>query len=460
MKKLFDEVNSLDKRCYDKFDLTEDILMEHAASSMADFITKKFAPKTTVLIVSGAGNNGADGIALGRLLYDRYKIKLYLPNNVKSDMAKLQLQRAKKCGIKIVSKIIKADVIVDCLFGTGLSRPLNNVAIDIIKHINTLKGYKIACDIPSGIDTKGNISTIAINADITITMGGLKTALFSDIAKDYVGKIKVASLGLQNNIYQTSTNMFLLQKNDLKLPSRDKYNTHKGSFGHLTIVSGNKKGASIIAAKAAFNMGVGLLSIVTNDSLNIPSYIMYNTTIPSNTTALAIGMGLGFDVDIKKYIDMNVPMVIDADLFYYDNIKDMLTKQNIVITPHPKEFCSILSILNIANISVKQLQEDRMGFVKLFCKKYPNVVLVLKGANSIIGQKNKFYINKFGDSRLSFGGSGDVLSGIIAGLLAQGYKPKEAAIVGSLIHTLAAKKYKNNLFSLNPNRLIGLIKKL
>lgn len=191
MQKIFDEVNSLDKRCYEKFALSEDILMEHAASSMYDFIESKFEENKSILIVCGSGNNGADGIALARLLHKKYDVNLYLAKEPKSTMAKIQLQRVKSLDIKIVKEIFEADIIVDCLFGSGLNKQLNIDDTSLLESLNSFNSYKIACDIPSGIDTLGQVKTIAFEAETTITMGALKTSLFSDIAKDYVGGLSL-----------------------------------------------------------------------------------------------------------------------------------------------------------------------------------------------------------------------------------------------------------------------------
>ena len=152
MQKVYDEVNTLDQRCIKKYHLSEDLLMENASLNIANFIREKFKKSKTILIVSGFGNNGADGIVLARLLQSDYKIKLYIPFSLKSSIAKLQENRARKCGVKIVNKISKCDIVVDCLFGTGLNRELSLESINIIKILNDLESYKIACDIPSGID--------------------------------------------------------------------------------------------------------------------------------------------------------------------------------------------------------------------------------------------------------------------------------------------------------------------
>ena len=452
MQKLFDEVNSLDKRCYEKFLLSEDLLMEHAASNMALYISQNHPTSKSILIVCGSGNNGADGIALARLLHTKFDVKLYLASTPKSSMAQLQLQRAKTLDIKIVNELFNADIIVDCLFGTGLNKPLDEKSINLLNTLNSYNSFKIACDIPSGI---------AFEADITITMGALKTSLFSDMAKDYVGKILVANLGVQREIYEIDSNKFLLDESDMKLPIRNKKNAHKGIYGHLNVVAGCKKGAGIIAANAAFGFGAGLVSVVCHENLDLPYHIMQTHFISENCTAIAIGMGLGkYETDeIRKILNKKVPKIIDADLFYDKLICEVL-EQDVVLTPHPKEFVSLLKLCDIADISVEELQNNRFLYVEKFCKKYPNVVLLLKGANVIISSNEKLYVNSFGSVVLSKGGSGDVLSGLIGSLLAQGYKSLDATITASLAHAIASKNYSKNNYSLTPLDLIEEIKKL
>ena len=369
MQKIFDEVNSLDKRCYEKFALSEDILMEHAASSMYDFIESKFEENKSILIVCGSGNNGADGIALARLLHKKYDVNLYFAKEPKSIMAKIQLQRAKSLDIKIVKEIFEGDIIVDCLFGTGLNKPLDEKSINLLNTLNSYNSYKIACDIPSGLNSLGQVIQTAFKADITITMGALKTALLTDIAKDFVGKIKVANLGLPEDIFQIETNKYLLQKSDLKLPLRDIKNSHKGTFGHVNIVSGEKIGASIIASQASFAFGAGLVTIVSQNEKNIPCHIMQSKSVSDNCTAIALGMGLGEieSLKLEEILQLNIPKVLDADIFYNPLIVKYLDK-NVVLTPHPKEFISLLKLTNIANISIEELQDNRFLYVEKFCK--------------------------------------------------------------------------------------------
>ena len=462
MQKVFYEVSSLDKRCYEDLALTEDLLMEHASLSLFQYIERKeLKKKSTILIVCGPGNNGADGIALARLLYSKYDVKLFIPFSAKSKMAKLQLTRVKLLGVNIVEKLEACDILVDALFGSGLNKELDEESIGLINQMNQIDAFKIACDIPSGINNLGQILNNAFEADTTITMGALKISLLTDIAKDYVGEILVADLGVQREIYETNTNIFLLDKEDMKLPLRDKKNSHKGSFGHLNVVAGCKKGAGVIAAKAAFGFGAGLVSVVCHEDIELPYHIMQTHFITANCSAIAIGMGLGiYEIDeIKKILAKDVSMIIDADLLYEEVVLEALEK-DIVLTPHPKEFCALLKLCRIADIDIETLQNNRFKYVEIFCEKYPKVVLLLKGTNVLIGQNEKIFVNNFGTTVLSKGGSGDVLSGLIGSLLAQGYKPLEAAISSSLAHALAGNNYKKNNYSLIPSDLIEEVKKL
>lgn len=460
MEKVFEEVGSLDNRCCEQYGLSEDILMEHAAASMLKFIENKFDKWRSILIVAGAGNNGADGIALARQLQGSYNITLFLPFGAKSEMAKLQLKRAEFVGIEAVisyeSLTYSYDIVVDCLFGSGLNRSLDTNSNKIIDQLNKIDSYKLSCDIPSGVNNKGQIDTVAFRSDTTITMGGLKRSLFNDEVKDFTGEIIVADLGIQRSLYETGSTTYLLNMDELELPFRKNQNTHKGTFGHFAVIVGQKTGAGMLCAEAGYALGAGLVSVIGHSHLNPPYHIMENHKLPGNTTAIAMGMGLGnYDSsEIVKILDNDIPKVIDADLFYEDDILKILHKDNIVLTPHPKEFCVLLKITNIANIDVNTLQRNRFFYLEEFCKAYPHITLLLKGANVLIGKGSNIYINSYGTSKLSFGGSGDVLGGFIGSLLAQGYTALDAAINGSLIHTKIALQYKGNDFSMSPYDLI------
>ncbi|CAM3084120.1 bifunctional ADP-dependent NAD(P)H-hydrate dehydratase/NAD(P)H-hydrate epimerase [Moritella viscosa] len=468
MQKVFDDVNALDKRCVDLFGLSEDLLMEHAAASMMQYIHGKFSNNEKVLIVCGSGNNGADGIALARLLYSQYDVSMLVPYHVKSAMAKLQYKRASLLGIKIIGGLSELslehapDVIVDCLFGSGLNRDLDDESQRLISRLNSRPGHKIACDIPSGINKQGEVTTVGFCANITITMGALKTQLYSDVAKDYTGHIIVSDLGVHRSLYETTTSTYLLEPSDMQLPLRTKQNSHKGSFGHLSVILGNKTGAGIIAAEAAFAFGTGLVTVITDADVNIPFHIMRQHTLPEKCTAIAIGMGLGqfIKAEIEQILDIEIPKVVDADLFHDEIILTVLNHENVVLTPHPKEFCSLLKLTNLAEITVAELQNNRFKYVRLFAVNYPKTVLLLKGANSLITYNNIIYINPLGSNILSKGGSGDVLTGLISALLAQEYCIINATITASLAHAMSAKTYTKNNYALTPMDIIEGVKGL
>ncbi|MFA5234220.1 MAG: NAD(P)H-hydrate dehydratase [Sulfurimonas sp.] len=454
MQKLFDEVASLDKRCYEEFFLNEDILMEHAAGGMAWYIRSNFKKNSKVIIVSGSGNNGADGIALARLLHLDYDTSIFYAKKPASEMALLQHKRALSIGVKECTKLQECDVLVDAIVGTGFSGEFNDEIASLIKEMNSLDAFKIACDIPSGY---------RFAADVTLTMGALKKSMFMDSAKEFVGEIKVINLGISREIYEKQSKWNLLDLEDLKLPNRVKKDSHKGSYGHLALASGEKSGASIMSALSALRFGAGLVTLVGYEDIQIPHMLMYSHEVPKNATALALGMGLGAEfshIELSKFVDNTLPLVADADILSLAIILEILKREDVVVTPHAKEFVSLLKITKIADITTEELQKNRFKYAEEFCKAYHHVTLVLKGANVIIAKGDEFYINPHGRASLAKGGSGDVLTGLIGALLAQGYAPLDAAINASLAHTKLAINYAGADFALTPDNLIEEISRL
>lgn len=454
MQKIFEEVASLDARCYEEFFLSEDLLMEHAASGMAEYIRAHCDKGAKVIIVCGSGNNGADGIALARLLHGIYNVALFCLKKPASKMALLQHKRAKSVGVKEIEKLEPCDVLVDAIVGTGFNGVFSPEIQKTLEEMNSAKALKIACDVPSGY---------LFCADVTLTMGALKKRMFLDSAKEFVGKVEVLELGVSRDIYEKSTAWHLLDLQDLKLPHRTKKDSHKGSYGHLALALGEKSGASIMSALSALRFGAGLVTLVGYEALQLPHQLMYSHEVPANTTALALGMGLGAEfsqMELERFLDNSLPLIADADIFSMPKIVDILKRESVVLTPHAKEFVSLLRICGVADISVEELQKNRFKYAEDFCKTYPNVTLLLKGANVIIAQDEKFYINPHGTPALAKGGSGDVLCGLIGALLAQGHNPLEAAINGSLTHAKLALRYKGADFSLTPDDLIDEISKL
>ena len=361
-----------------------------------------------------------------------------------------------KPGSVLRDEIINAGCIIDGIFGSGLNKPVSSEICEILSLANSAKSLKIAVDIPSGIDKSGRILGAAFCADLTIAMGALKLALFSDGAKDQVGRIKVANLGISRSNFERGSEYFLLQKSDLKLPLRRKQNTNKGDFGHTYVVSGQMSGAAQMAALAAHAIGSGLVSVVSDEPLNLSPILMQKSSFNA-ARVVVCGCGLGErKIDLAALRGKNC--VIDADLCYESEILSLLSdNSNLIITPHPKEFCSLLKIAGIADLSVSELQERRFELARAWSEKFSGV-LVLKGANTLIAQAGIIYVCDKGNAALAKGGSGDVLAGLIGGLLAQNYSPLQASICGVLAHALAARAFAKNSYALNPLDLIEEVK--
>lgn len=451
----YKETLTLDERCYTHFALNPEILMEHAGLALANAVKKKLTCKKSALFICGAGNNGADGMVAARLLHGNYAVALYLPFAPKSPLAQIQLERAKKLGVPIVETLTNADVYVDALFGSGLNRPMDSFTCKLLEALNAQNGYKIACDMPSGIMSDLSLNATMFHAHETITMGALKLCLLNDTLKDAVGKIRVASLGITRKTYEVPSPFFVLQKKDLKLPFRTQKNSNKGSFGHVAILQGNKEGAAHLAGIGAFHFGAGLVSLIGETIKKLPVYLMHTPTLPKNASVIVAGMGLEIPFDetwLKNLLLTNdLPLVIDASLCHHELIVELLASQKpLVLTPHPKEFSSIFFFACKENVSVEQIQSHRFLYAKKFSETFPHVVLVLKGANTIIAHKGELFINTYGTPALAKGGSGDVLAGMIGALIAQGYSLKDAAIHASLAHALVSKKLTCNNFALTP----------
>ena len=495
MKRIFLDTRPLDAYAIKTYALSEDVLMENAAMGLQNTLFKNLSPDhlpsnslPVCLILAGSGNNGADGYALSRRLKGTFIAPIVCAvKPPKSPMCILQSERAKKVGVDIVHKeegenILKAGnacAIVECIFGSGFHGRMDKDTEDIIKEANKASCLKIACDIPCGIDTEGNIEGDAFASDITVTMGALKMGLYSDFAKDYCGHITCANLGISEDLFlkgedKTEDKFFLLEESDIRLPVRKKQNVHKGSFGHVAVALNEMSGAAISAASSCISFGAGLVTLVGEDinSLFIPNSLMASRNLPESINTVALGMGFGRSEKaqsiIENYLsaieerDLNI--VLDADALYFPLIPQFLreretSKRGTVLTPHPKEFSKLLEICYCQNISVSEVIKNRIKLCSKFCKDFPNTTLILKGANSVIAAWNaetssaNIFINPQGSSALAKAGSGDVLAGLIAALLAQGYTALESAKTASLVHAKAGSMAEPN-FSLTTTTLI------
>ncbi|MDU9764945.1 NAD(P)H-hydrate dehydratase [Helicobacter pylori] len=466
MLSVYEKVNALDKRAIEELFLSEDILMENAAMALERAVLQNASLGAKVIILCGSGDNGGDGYALARRLIGRFRVLVFEMKRAKSPMCQLQKERAKKVGVVIkayeenaLNQNLECDVLVDCVIGSnfkgGLEPFLN------FESLSQKARFKIACDIPSGIDSKGRVDKRAFKADLTISMGAIKSCLLSDKAKDYVGELKVGHLGVFNPIYEIPTDTFLLEKSDLKLPLRDKKNAHKGDYGHAHVLLGKHSGAGLLSALSALSFGSGVVSVQALEceitSNNKPLELVFCENFPNLLSAFALGMGLeNIPKDFEKWLEL-APCVLDAGVFYHKEVLQALEKE-VILTPHPKEFLSLLKLVGI-NISMLELLDNKLEIARDFSQKYPKVVLLLKGANTLIAHQGQVFINILGSVALAKAGSGDVLAGLIVSLLSQNYTPLDAAINASLAHALAGLEFKNN-YALTPLDLIEKIKRL
>jgi hydroxyethylthiazole kinase-like uncharacterized protein yjeF len=439
--------------------MSEELLMEHAAMAMAREIASRFKGGK-VLIVCGAGNNGADGLALARLLVIKkgFDVRIFVPFGTGSWLSEKQLERARALSITEVNAVEKCDILVDALLGSGLKGDLEDKARDVIAAMDAARAYKIACDIPSGVNKDGAFEACP-KMDLTITMGAPKIALFNDRVKDRAGRVSIADLGIPREAYAGETDSFLLEMSDLKLPLRKVQDSHKGSYGHLAVALGDKPGAAILSALAALRFGAGLTTIVTREKrLNLPLDLLQSPKPVEGTNAIAIGMGLGDTFLDEELLEMigEKACVIDADALSRAFVPQLLkADRNVVLTPHPKEFAALLSHCSLGEYTIANVQENRLQLSLKFSLAFPNATLVLKGANVIIARSGLRFINTLGSPVLAKGGSGDVLAGMIGSLLAQGYTSLDAAIHANLAHTLAARRYNGADYSMLPTDLIN-----
>lgn len=485
MQKVFDNPSALESLVKQKYGFPDFIMMENAALAMKNLITD-LPGKGKCLILCGKGNNGGDGYALARMLFGQVEPLLFCLEPPSATEAKKQYEMCKKMGIKFVSKNqlfeqLKASpaFIVDCLYGTGFKGELSPQVAKIIQAANSTKSVRIACDIPTAL---------TFNADYTVTMGEQKLALFSDKAKQVCGKIIVAPLGIDREIFESiipssKIPAFLITQDDIKLPMRTNKAAHKGTYGHTAVFAGQKSGAAIICATAAMNFGSGLTTLIRGKKSNLAQFKISpqlmisepdndNSKIPAKASCLVFGPGMDtatpqdFDC-IKKWFTAkdtkNPAVVFDAGIFGEQSFPTLLTELDkrtdarIVLTPHLLELTRLCKNLKIfKDVTVNELAdnpETKIKIGKKLNKLFPNTTIVIKSANTFIASGDQTYIITDGAPSLAKGGSGDVLAGMIASLLSQGYSAKDAAITACETHALIGKYYGEDSYDLSPEKI-------
>lgn len=465
------------------------VLMERAALSVVDAILKRIPDMKRILVVCGSGNNGGDGYAIARLLHLRgYRVELYFAGKEerRSPDNHTQFMISRYYKIPILHTLEKAsyDVVIDALFGTGLKRTIEGTYRKTIIAMNQITGYKVAVDLPSGIhDTTGEVMGVAFRADLTVCLAFLKRGLVWYPGREYAGELITTEIGITKHAVRNSGPWtYQLEWDDFQeaFPKRLP-DSHKGSYGKALMIVGSEEisGAAYLSAKAAYAVGAGLVQIYTHINNRtmlqqllpealITTYVDYEESTLQKlldwADVVAIGSGIGQNPVAEQITSYTLqygekPCVIDADaLNLISRHMDWLetTKRPCILTPHMKEMSRLL------NCSVTELQARRIELLQSFTKKYP-VICVLKDSRTLIADQTDWLcLNQTGNASMAKGGSGDVLTGIITGILAQKDLPLSASVLGVYLHGSAgdAAKEQKGLHSVLASDIIDGISEI
>ncbi len=461
------------------------VLMERAALGTAEEIDARLTEdgaqtgkKKTVLCACGLGNNGGDGIAVGRLLYQKgYDVTIVMPPERAriSEETKTQMEIAKRYGIPILDSIPERDfsVTVDALFGIGLKRDVAGVYRDYLERMNGRGGLKVAVDVPSGIHSDtGEVMGTAFRADVTVTFAYTKAGLLFYPGAEYAGEVRVKDIGIDERSFLGETPaLYRTEEADLaRIPKRRGF-TNKGSYGKVLTVAGrrNMAGAAFLSAKASYVTGAGLVKAFTSEKNRVILQQLLPEAIlatyeeePSPllkpkkkkeleqsllqelewATAVVAGPGIGTGETAKALVQgvlghTSVPVVLDADgLNVLAENLGWLKQAGapVIVTPHLGEMA------RLTGLSIPEIQKNLPQVARDFAKEY-NVICVLKDARTVTALPDgRAYVNASGNNGMAAAGSGDVLTGVIAGLIAQGMDVWEAAVVGVYLHGAGADR--------------------
>ena len=475
---------------FSKYGVPSFLFMEQAGASLFYFIVEdmKFERNKKIAVISGKGNNGGDGIVCARYLkeagYDVVVFTLFedLP---RGEDALLNFKFYRDSGGRIFrvsfenldlfrDELDKYDLIVDAILGIGVERDLDGLYKDVVNIVNEKRAIVLSVDTPTGINlSNGKILGEAVKADYTLTFGIPKIGLYTYPGRYYAGNVVLKRVGFpKKDIDECEVEDYLIDRDLIMgiFPGRVPWG-HKGTFGKVLTISGSRgfTGAAYFTSLSVLKAGSGLsylalpksldtqIKALTPEVITYPieekdghiSYSAYEELLEKiqDVDALAVGPGLGLSEGVKRIINdliqnVDKPIVLDADGINVlkDNLKVISNREApLVITPHPGEMGRLLGL------SPVKVEEDRIYISREFSKEYKNIVLVLKGGTTLIAKNGILYYNITGNSGMATGGSGDILTGIIASFMGRGIPPLESAILGVYIHGLSgdmAASYK------------------
>lgn len=465
-------------------------LMEHAAQACVQVLEDEKVDLSHVCVVCGSGNNGGDGFAIARILQNnRYSVETFCVGNPEhyTEETQEQMHRLQECGGKITYGMPQEDsysVVIDAVFGVGLSRKVEGRYRQVIEQMNRMRGTKFAVDIPSGLSaTTGCILGCAFKADYTVTFQLKKIGLELSQGRTMAGRVIVPDIGVSTDSICEDQEIVRTAGKDIyrkMLPDRPE-DSNKGTYGRLLVIAGSKgmAGAAYLNAHAAYMTGAGLVRIYTSSDNReilqtllpeaiVTTYEEYNKeellSLLTWADSVCIGSGLGMsrlsEKILKTVIEyVKVPCLIDADglnlLAENKNYLNQMAERRFVITPHMKEMS------RLTGTPVEELKADRIQILKDFISRY-RITCVLKDSRTLIASEEKgIRMNLTGNSAMAKAGSGDVLAGVISGWMVQGKEAEDAAELGTYIHGLSGDlaKFEKGVYSVMARDLIEYISK-
>ena len=465
-------------------------LMEHAAQACVQVLEDEKVDLSHVCVVCGSGNNGGDGFAIARILQNnRYSVETFCVGNPEhyTEETQEQMHRLQECGGKITYGMPQEDsysVVIDAVFGVGLSRKVEGRYRQVIEQMNRMRGTKFAVDIPSGLSaTTGCILGCAFKADYTVTFQLKKIGLELSQGRTMAGRVIVPDIGISTDSICEDQEIVRTAGKDIyrkMLPDRPE-DSNKGTYGRLLVIAGSKgmAGAAYLNAHAAYMTGAGLVRIYTSSDNReilqtllpeaiITTYEEYNKeellSLLTWADSVCIGSGLGMsrlsEKILKTVIEyVKVPCLIDADglnlLAENKNYLNQMAERRFVITPHMKDMS------RLTGTPVEELKADRIQILKDFISRY-RITCVLKDSRTLIASEEKgIRMNLTGNSAMAKAGSGDVLAGVISGWMVQEKEAEDAAELGTYIHGLSGDlaKFEKGVYSVMARDLIEYISK-